>query len=140
MQTKLLINGKLTPGDGEVEEVLNPATGKVLARLGEASREQVNAAVTAAELTKAKTRYRYETLASVDDATAMAGWFGGTALYYPPPGLSQRLAQMDAVTIEDVRATAAEVLRPERLALAAVGALSRARLGELRDVVQHWRA
>ena len=49
MQTKLLINGKLTPGDGEVEEVLNPATGKVLARLGEASREQVNAAVTAAD-------------------------------------------------------------------------------------------
>jgi predicted Zn-dependent peptidase len=90
------------------------------------------------ELAKARTRYRYETLASVDDASAMAGWFGGTALYYPPPALSHRLAQMEAVTITDVRAAAAEILRPERLALAAVGALSRARLAELRDVVTGW--
>jgi predicted Zn-dependent peptidase len=95
-------------------------------------------AITAAELGKVRTRYRYETLASVDDASAMAGWFGGTALYYQPPGLSQRLAQMEAVTVADVRAVAAEVLRPERLALAAVGALSRARLAELRDVVNGW--
>jgi len=90
------------------------------------------------ELAKVRTRYRYETLASVDDASAMAGWFGGTALYYPPPALSHRLAQMEAVTIDDVRAAAAEILRPERLALAAVGALSRARLAELRDVVTAW--
>jgi acyl-CoA reductase-like NAD-dependent aldehyde dehydrogenase len=45
MQTKLLINGKLTVGGGKVEEVLDPATGKVLARVAEASREQVNAAM-----------------------------------------------------------------------------------------------
>ena len=49
MQTKLLINGKLTAGGGKVEDVLNPATGKVLARVAEASREQVNAAVAAAD-------------------------------------------------------------------------------------------
>jgi predicted Zn-dependent peptidase len=90
------------------------------------------------ELAKVRTRYRYETLASVDDASAMAGWFGGTALYYQPPGLSQRLTQMEAVTIADVRGAAAEVLRPERLCLAAVGALTRARLAELRDVVNGW--
>jgi hypothetical protein len=35
MQTKLLINGKLTAGGGKVEDVLNPATGKVLARVAE---------------------------------------------------------------------------------------------------------
>ena len=40
MQTKLLINGKLVAGGGEVEHVLNPATGKVLAKVAEASREQ----------------------------------------------------------------------------------------------------
>jgi predicted Zn-dependent peptidase len=94
--------------------------------------------IRADELAKIRTRYRYETLASVDDASAMAGWFGGTALYYPPPSLSQRLAQMESVTADDVRAAAAEVLRPDRLALAAVGALSKARLGELRDVVGGW--
>ena len=45
MQTKLLINGKLVAGGGEVEQVLNPATGKVLAKVAEASREQIDAAV-----------------------------------------------------------------------------------------------
>jgi len=49
MQTKLLINGKLVAGEGRVEEVLNPATGKVLAKVPEASRAQINAAVDAAD-------------------------------------------------------------------------------------------
>ena len=48
MQTKLLINGKLVTGAGAVEQVLNPATGKVLAKVAEASRDQVDAAVKAA--------------------------------------------------------------------------------------------
>jgi predicted Zn-dependent peptidase len=95
--------------------------------------------VTDDELAKARTRYRYETLASVDDASAMAGWFGGTALYYPPPTLSERLAQMAAVTIDDVVRVAEQVLAPNNLAIAAVGSLSRARLGELRESVTGWR-
>ena len=49
MQTKLLINGKLVAGEGRIEEVLNPATGKVLAKVPEASRAQINAAVDAAD-------------------------------------------------------------------------------------------
>ncbi len=49
MQTKLLINGKLVAGEGRIEEVLNPATGKVLAKVPEASRAQINAAVAAAD-------------------------------------------------------------------------------------------
>lgn len=95
--------------------------------------------VTDDELAKARVRYRYETLASIDDAAAMAGWFGGTALYYPPPSLSERLAQMDKVTVDDVVAVAERVLAPRHLALAAVGSLSRARLGELRGTVTEWR-
>ncbi|NVB80016.1 MAG: insulinase family protein [Kofleriaceae bacterium] len=95
--------------------------------------------VTDDELAKARVRYRYETLASIDDAAAMAGWFGGTALYYPPPSLSERLAQMDKVTVDDVVAVAERVLAPSHLALAAVGSLSRARLGELRGTVNEWR-
>jgi predicted Zn-dependent peptidase len=92
-----------------------------------------------AELDKARARYRYETLAAIDDAAAMTGWFGGTALYYPPPPLTTRLAQMEAVTVDAVRAVAADVLRPDNLVLAAVGALSKARLGELRSVVTGWQ-
>jgi len=95
--------------------------------------------VTDDELANARVRYRYETLASVDDASAMAGWFGGTALYYPPPTLSERLAQMAAVTIDDVVRVAEQVLAPGNLAIAAVGSLSRARLGELRETVTSWK-
>ena len=49
MHTKLLINGQLAAGEGKVEEVLNPSTGKVLARVPEASRAQIDAAVKAAD-------------------------------------------------------------------------------------------
>lgn len=49
MQKKLLINGRLVAGQGAVEDVLDPATGKVIARIGEASAEQVDTAVKAAQ-------------------------------------------------------------------------------------------
>ena len=94
--------------------------------------------VTPDELAKARVRYRYETLASLDDAAAMAGWFGGTALYYQPPALGERLAQIERVVVEDVVRVARDVLAPDNLAIAAVGALSRARLGELRQAVTDW--
>ena len=98
-----------------------------------------NGQVTDDELAKARVRYRYETLASIDDAAAMVGWFGGTALYYPPPSLSQRLAAIQAIQVDDVVRIAKEVLSPDHLVLAAVGTLSRARLGELRETVNDWR-
>ena len=43
MNTKLLINGKLVAGKGEKEDVLDPATGKSLASVAEASEEQIGA-------------------------------------------------------------------------------------------------
>lgn len=49
MQTKLLINGALVPGEGQPESVLDPATGKPIVQVAEASRAQVEAAVAAAE-------------------------------------------------------------------------------------------
>jgi aminobutyraldehyde dehydrogenase len=48
MDTKLLINGKFVAGKGSKENVLDPATGKTIATIGEASKEQVEAAVQAA--------------------------------------------------------------------------------------------
>ncbi len=91
------------------------------------------------ELAKIRTRYRYETLASLDDSSAMTGWFGGTALYYPPLPLSERLAAMAKVTADDIVETARRVLTSDGMVLAAVGALSKARIGELREVVTEWR-
>ena len=49
MQSRLLINGRLVAGQGQVEQILDPATGKVIARVAEASTQQVNAAVKAAQ-------------------------------------------------------------------------------------------
>jgi aminobutyraldehyde dehydrogenase len=48
MHTKLLINGKFVNGAGEKEAVLDPATGKPLANVGEASEGQIASAVKAA--------------------------------------------------------------------------------------------
>src|SRR5690242_3869977 len=48
MNTKLLVNGKLVKGKGEEQDVLNPATGKVIAQVAESSAEQITAAVSAA--------------------------------------------------------------------------------------------
>ena len=95
--------------------------------------------ITGDELDKARVRYRYETLAALDDAAAMAAWYGGTAVYYPPPSLAERLAQIEAIRVDDVVRVARTVLAPERLVLAAVGSLSRARLAELRQTVNDWR-
>jgi predicted Zn-dependent peptidase len=95
--------------------------------------------ITEDELERARVRYRFETLASLDDASAMAGWFGGTALYFEPPKLSERLAQMNAVTIDKLVEVARKVLAPEQLSMASVGTLSRAKLKELRGTVEDWR-
>jgi aminobutyraldehyde dehydrogenase len=48
MQTKLLIKGKLVSGKGDKEKILDPATGKLIVEVPEASEEQVDAAVEAA--------------------------------------------------------------------------------------------
>ena len=48
MNTKLLVNGKLVKGKGDDLGVLDPATGKVIVHVNEASEEQVIAAVKAA--------------------------------------------------------------------------------------------
>ncbi|KFX69867.1 gamma-aminobutyraldehyde dehydrogenase [Pseudomonas taeanensis MS-3] len=49
MQSKLLINGQLLAGAGACQPVLNPALGAPLLQVNEASAEQVDAAVCAAE-------------------------------------------------------------------------------------------
>ena len=48
MNTKMLVNGKLTKGNGDDLGVLDPATGKVIAHVHEATEEQIAKAVQAA--------------------------------------------------------------------------------------------
>ncbi|MDI3391745.1 aldehyde dehydrogenase family protein, partial [Pseudomonas sp. V98_8] len=49
MQTQLLINGQLLTGEGPAQPVFNPALGRVLVEINEASEAQVDAAVRAAD-------------------------------------------------------------------------------------------
>lgn len=49
MQTKLLINGHLVEGEGPAQAIFNPALGRVLVEINEASEAQVDAAVRAAD-------------------------------------------------------------------------------------------
>lgn len=49
MQTKLLINGHLVAGDGPAQPVFNPALGRVLVEINEATEAQVDTAVRAAD-------------------------------------------------------------------------------------------
>jgi aminobutyraldehyde dehydrogenase len=49
MQTKLLIDGALIPGEGSVERILDPASGRCIAEVPEAGPRQVESAVAAAD-------------------------------------------------------------------------------------------
>jgi predicted Zn-dependent peptidase len=90
-------------------------------------------------LTRIKRRYRLDLLGGLDDGYAVANWYGGPALYYPPPNFEKRAAQMESLTADDIRAAAAQIFRPDRLAVAVVGSLSRARRDQVREIVTRWR-
>ena len=49
MQRKLLIDGSLVTGEGAAERIVNPATGETITEVPEASPDQIDAAVAAAE-------------------------------------------------------------------------------------------
>jgi predicted Zn-dependent peptidase len=80
--------------------------------------------VPAADLTKAKRRYRGDIEAGYDDLDGLSGWYGGTELFYKPRSHAERVKRFDAVTAEDIRRVARRVLLPRRLTVAAVGSLT----------------
>jgi len=116
--------------------------GKVTALVGnmlDLLREFRDSPVSDIELAKVKRRYRADVEASLDDSLSMASWFGGASLYFDPPGLEERVAQMDAVTEADVLDLAQHVLRPERMVAVVVGHLNAARRAEVRERINDWR-
>lgn len=94
---------------------------------------------TAEELEKAKRRYRWDLERTFDDADAMAGWWGGTELFYGPQTFEEKLARVRRVTPADVRDVARRVFRPERLTVACVGVLGRRLQTEVRRIIADWR-
>jgi len=93
---------------------------------------------TRAELDKARRRYRWDLERSFDDADAMAGWWGGTELFYRPLSLEEKLERVARVTPSTVRDAAQAVFRPERLTVTCVGALSRRLAADVQRVVDRF--
>jgi len=91
------------------------------------------------ELAKAKRRYRYDLAAAFDDTDAMAGWFGGTELFYPPPSYDSKVGRMEAVTAADIQRAAQRVFTREHLVVAAAGGLSERQKREVQKIVKGWR-
>jgi predicted Zn-dependent peptidase len=94
--------------------------------------------VSAAELEKARRRYRADLMAMFDEPDSMAGWFGGTELFYPPQTFAQRAARMDAVTADDVQRVAQTVLSKDRLVVGAAGALTKTQRRRFEKIVEAW--
>lgn len=92
-----------------------------------------------AEVEKAKRRYRWDLQASFDDPDAMAGWWGGTELFFRPMTFEEKLGRIDAVTPEELRNLAGRVFRPDRLSVAAVGLLEGGLEADVRRAVEGFR-
>jgi predicted Zn-dependent peptidase len=88
------------------------------------------------ELNKAQRRYRWDLEHSFDDPDAMAGWWGGTELFYRPSSFEEKVERLRRVTPESVSAVAQKIFRPERLTVACVGHLTKKREGEVRAIVE----
>jgi predicted Zn-dependent peptidase len=101
---------------------LGRVVGDTLGVLSELARRPVSKG----ELARVREGYRLSLLAQLDDAVAMAEWFGAAALFREPVLPSARLALMSRVSPRDVMLAARQVAQPAGLALAVVGPVSRA--------------
>jgi predicted Zn-dependent peptidase len=90
----------------------------------------------AAELDKARNRYRWDLEAAEDDPDSMAGWLGGTSLFFEPQSLEDKTARLAAVTPEAVSAVARMIFRRERLTVVCVGRMGKKRVQSVKSIVE----
>ncbi len=88
------------------------------------------------EVARVKARYRMGLEFSLDSAGDMAGWFGGTELFRPPESFEERLARIERVTAEEVRAAAAATFRRSQLLCVCVGKLDAKLRKAARDLAE----
>ncbi|MFO0682769.1 MAG: pitrilysin family protein [Sandaracinus sp.] len=91
------------------------------------------------ELAKARTRARFGLRAARDDAGALAELAALGLLFDTNTELDTLAAELDRVTVDDVRAIAREVFREETLHVVAVGSLSEAEEAGIERVVRRVR-
>lgn len=88
------------------------------------------------EIERARIRHRMGLEFSLDSASDLAGWFGGTALFRPPESFEMRATKVDAVTTEDVLRVARATFRKSFLQTTAVGVFDKTTRRKLEKLVQ----
>jgi predicted Zn-dependent peptidase len=76
------------------------------------------------ELDKAKRRFASDVELCYDDLDGLCGWFGANELFSRSDSQEKRVQALYRVRPEDIREVARRVLRPERMSVTAVGAVS----------------
>lgn len=117
---------------GSVEHEKTPEMLDALTHLAADLREDL---VSADELDKARRRYVWDLTAMLDDASAMASFYGTSALFDLPDTLESTAGVIEMVSAEQVREVARRVFAPERARVACVGVLERARIPEARALI-----
>lgn len=85
-------------------------------------RRVVTEAVPPAELKRVKDYIRGTTLIGLEQSNAVASFIGGEEMLTGKPLTPDEIfAKIEAVTADDIRATAADIIKPERLNLAMIG-------------------
>lgn len=94
---------------------------KVLAAIAEVLGGLADRGPTEEELERAKLRHRMGLEFSLDSVSELAGWFGGTELWRQAESWSERIARVEAVTLEDVRRVCTRTFSRTNLHLVLVG-------------------
>ncbi len=77
--------------------------------------------ISPAELTRAKSRFALHVDFLQDAPAELCGWFGGIELFRPAESFEAKKAEMQRVTLRDMKRVAQKWLGPERLVLVGVG-------------------
>ncbi|AKU91914.1 M16 family metallopeptidase [Vulgatibacter incomptus] len=93
----------------------------VLATIGDVLGGFASDGPTAAELDRAKRRYRMGLEFALDSASDLAGWFGGTELWRPAETFEERVARVEAVTADDLRRVCTKIFSRSNLHMMLVG-------------------
>lgn len=109
-------------------------TREVLAMFEELARQ----GPTDDELEKARRRIRWDAASMTDSAEETGAFYAGGLLFDRFQTLAQRVDELTRVEAADVRAAAADLARPERLSVVAVGLLEDGEDARLEDTVLGW--
>ena len=87
------------------------------------------------ELEKVKRRFGWDLEFAKDSVSDLSSWFGATELFCAAKPFEAQFEEVAALTAADVKRVAARVLKPERMAVAALGPMRNVMKKRVRDAV-----